>query len=286
MKNSLKIEFFNNTTINRSLEELKNKFHEVLQLLPEYFSHIKKLGVFVADNINVTLLKEAIKYTGMVAEPWDIKIETPMAQSYFNGIQAISVSYGYTKKVSENETKRNIMHELIHGIYGHGIRESHQINSFYKMYFQELSEKKAVYVINVLINFHRDFQVDCCISEKYPIFSLESLYDFSRKLSINKLAKRVKELPLYARRWDIAVCLVEYYKSLAILNHLPEEWQNKEKTKKSKNKFQIMLKASRAWLNDILKKQLPSSEKIISETDLGNLSKLMLCYGNIVESKI
>jgi hypothetical protein len=261
------------------IPKIKGEFNEALSLLPEYHKNVHKLGVFIAHKLDMEIKLKSAEYTKLPnPEPWNSPYGNLMMSFFYHGIQSILVFFEDYVKASENDIRRTILHEMGHAICGH---ECRTVNS--PSYFGNLSPQTSSYIQNQLINLQEDFEVDSFLAKKVPEVVLEYIYNYALNASQSDIKKIFKKIPAWAKRLETYMLLVEYYRNLLVLKHLPKIMQDKRKYKKAKKKFTVLFKSSRLWLQHILKKSLPSSEELITESAFKDQYQLKLWFCKIVE---
>jgi hypothetical protein len=275
----MEIEVFNFVSEFSQISKLKGDFQESIDSLPIYCDRVKKLGIFVAHKSDTEIKLRAMEFINFPdPEPWESPYGNLMMSFFYEGAQSILVFFEDYVKARENDIRRTILHEMVHAVCGHECR-----NVKSPGHFERLPKESADYVRNQLTNFHEDYEVDSFLAERFPEVILEYFYDYSREMTQADIKKIMAKVPLWARRLEVAMLLIEYYRCLLVLEHLPDALHGNRKFKKAANKFALMCKTCRVWLMNIMKKTLPTLDKLISETDFKDQYQLKLWYVKTVE---
>jgi len=273
------VEFFNFVPEFDALSKLKGEFGESLRLLPEYGTRVHKLGVFVSHKADRATKLKSAEYTNLPEpEPWESPYGNLMMSFFYHGVQSILVFFEDYIKASESDIRRTILHEMGHAICGHECRTVKTPG-----YFENLPPETSSYIVNQLTNLHEDYEVDCFLAEKVPEVVLEYIYNYAKHVSQSDIKKIFQKIPAWAKRLEAAMLLAEYYRNLLVLEHLPNTLQRNRKFKKAKSKFAVLFKSSRLWLEDVMKKALPSPEDLISKSDFKDQYQLKLWFCKTVE---
>jgi len=275
----LRIEFFNYVPEFKQIGKLEIELQEALNDLPEYNTKVAQLGVFMSHKLDKDVMLKADSYTGFPnPEVWICPQGFLMVCYFYGEIHSIVVFFEDYSKCSVSELRRTIRHELTHAICGHRSGDFRSPG-----YFGKLPKKVADSLKNRLINHQQDYEVDSFLAKRCPELILDYLYGYSKKLSLNIFKKMLRNLPNWAKRLELTIFLVDYYRNLLILKALPDHLHSHAKFKRAKKKFENMFKASRLWLKDTMYTNLPPAQELISPSDFQDQYKLKLWFCKTVE---
>jgi hypothetical protein len=150
-------------------------------------------------------------------------------------------------------------------------------------HFQKLPKETTNYLTGYLIDAQSDYEVDCFLATRFPELLLEYNYSYSNALSQQDIKRKLAQIPLWEHRLEITVYLVEYYRNLLVLEHLPKSIHSNRQFKKAKRHFETLFKTCRLWLEDKMQKSLPSPQELITESDFKNCYDLMQWFCKTVE---
>jgi len=273
-----RIEFFNYVPELKQITTLEAEFQKALEELTEYRDHVHKLGVYISRKFDRKVMQEADAYT-CVPEPGEIWINPQaslMMSFLYQGVQAVVVFYEDLLKSDTVDLRRTIRHELAHAICGH---ESGDFKS--PGYFDKLHKEAADQLRDRLINLQHDYEVDCFLARRFPKLTLRYIHKYSKELSEKKIGDLVRrKIPRWAHRLEWAMCLIEFYRNLLVLDCVSEVFHNDKNLKRAKKNFKRLFKFAGSRLaQEINKSRLPP----VTCDDFKDQYRLRLRFCKMVE---